>query len=126
MFGAARWRLTLWFPIAIGLIIVVTGGAVFLSARAVLFDQVNSDLESRAGREQALLATRLLGRHGDAPLADIAIGPAFTSGGYFYALVTRDGELLAGTANVDPAGPPGAGAPPHPVADGPPLPAHPT
>src|SRR3970282_264658 len=104
MFGAARWRLTLWLTIAIGLIIVVTGGAVFLSARAVLFDQVNSDLESRAGREQALLATRLLGRHGDVPLADIVIGPAFTSGGYFYALVSPNGELLAATANVDPAG----------------------
>jgi len=118
VFGAARWRLTLWFTIAIGLIIVITGGAVFLSARAVLFDQVNSDLESRAGREQALLATRLLGRRGGAPLADIAIGPAFTSGGYFYALVSPSGELLAGTANVDPAGLAGEGALQDALADG--------
>src|SRR3972149_8269852 len=110
MFGAARWRLTLWFTIAIGLIIVITGGAVFLSARAVLSDQVNSALEARAGREQALLAARLLGQRGNAPLADIAIGPAFTSGGYFYALVSSRGELLAGTANGDPAGPAGGGA----------------
>jgi hypothetical protein len=71
---------------------------------------VNSDLESRAGREQALLAARLLGRRGDDPLADIVIGPAFTSGGYFYALVSPNGELLAATANVDPAGLAGAGA----------------
>jgi len=89
---------------------VVIGGAVYLTARTVLFDQVNSDLESRAGREQALLATRLLGRRGDDPLADIVIGPAFTSGGYFYALVSPNGELLAATANVDPAGLAGAGA----------------
>ncbi|HLA18638.1 MAG TPA: histidine kinase dimerization/phospho-acceptor domain-containing protein, partial [Dehalococcoidia bacterium] len=110
MFSAARWRLTLWITIAIGLILVVIGGAVYLTARTVLFDQVNSDLESRAGREQALLATRLLGRRGDDPLADIVIGPAFTSGGYFYALVSPNGELLAATANVDPAGLAGAGA----------------
>jgi len=110
VFSAARWRLTLWITIAIGLILVVIGGAVYLTARTVLFDQVNSDLESRAGREQALLATRLLGRRGDDPLADIVIGPAFTSGGYFYALVSPNGELLAATANVDPAGLAGAGA----------------
>ena len=118
MFGTARWRLTLWFTIAIGLILVVTGGAVFLTTRAVLFDQVNSDLESRAGREQALLAVRLLGRHGNAPLADIAIGPAFTSGGYFYALVSGDGQLLAATPNVDPAGLAGEGTIQKAVADG--------
>ena len=110
MFGTARWRLTLWFTIAIGLILVATGGAVFLTTRAVLFDQVNSDLEARAGREQALLAARLLSRRGNDPLTDIVIGPAFTSGGYFYALVSPAGELLAGTANVDPAGLAGEGA----------------
>ncbi len=118
MFDAARWRLTLWFTIAIGLILVVIGGTVFVTTRAVLFDQVNSDLESRAGREQALLAARMLGRHGDAPLANIAIGPAFTSGGYFYALVRPNGELLAGTANVDPAGLAGEGVLQDAVVDG--------
>jgi len=118
VFSAARWRLTLWFTIAVGLILVVIGGAVYLTARTVLFDQVNNDLESRAGREQALLATRLLGRHGDDPLANIVIGPAFTSGGYFYALVSPNGELLAATANVDPAGLAGAGALQSALADG--------
>jgi len=118
VFSAARWRLTLWFAIAVGLILVVIGGAVYLTARTVLFDQVNNDLESRAGREQALLAARLLGRRGDDPLADIVIGPAFTSGGYFYALVSPNGELLAATANVDPAGLAGAGAIQGALADG--------
>ena len=118
MFSAARWRLTLWFTIAVGLILVVIGGAVYLTARTVLFDQVNNDLESRAGREQALLATRLLGRRGEDPLAGIVIGPAFTSGGYFYALVSPNGELLAATANVDPAGLAGQGALQDALADG--------
>ena len=118
MFSAARWRLTLWITIAIGLILLVIGGAVYLTARTVLFDQVNSDLESRAGREQALLAARLLGRRAEDPLADIVIGPAFTSGGYFYALVGPNGDLLAATANVDPAGLAGAEAIQSALADG--------
>ncbi len=61
VFGTARWRLTLWFALALGVILVVTGAAVYLTTQAVLFDQVNSDLESRAGREQRLLAPRLSG-----------------------------------------------------------------
>jgi signal transduction histidine kinase len=104
VFGAARWRLTLWFALALGVILVVTGAAVYLTTRAVLFDQVNSDLESRAGREQRLLVPRLPGRGPGGPTRDIVIGPTFTAGGYFYALVDPSGELLAGTPNVDPAG----------------------
>ena len=104
MFGTARWRLTLWFTLALGMILIIIGAAVYFTTRATLFDQVNSDLESRAGREQRLLAPRLPGRGRTAPLRDIVIGPAFTAGGYFYALVGPEGELLAGTPNVDPAG----------------------
>jgi two-component system sensor histidine kinase CiaH len=104
VFGAARWRLTLWFALALGVILVVTGAAVYLTTRAVLFDQVNSDLESRAGREQSLLMPRLPGRGPGAPQRAIVIGPTFTAGGYFYALVEPSGELLASTPNVDPAG----------------------
>ncbi|KKL91928.1 hypothetical protein LCGC14_1889790 [marine sediment metagenome] len=104
MFGTARWRLTVWFTLALGLILLVTGAAVYLTARAVLYDQVNSDLESRAGREQRLLAPRLPARGRSAPLRDIVIGPAFTAGGYFYALVGPTGEFLVGTPNVDPEG----------------------
>jgi len=104
VFGTARWRLTLWFTLALGIVLVVTGAVVYFTARAVLFDQVDSDLESRAGREERVLAPRLMGRGPGGPMRDIVIGPTFTAGGYFYALVTPTGELLAGTANVDPAG----------------------
>lgn len=104
MFGSARWRLTLWFTLALGIILLVTGVVVYLTARAALFDQVDSDLESRAGREERLLAPRLPARGPGMSLGDIVIGPTFTTGGYFYALVGPTGELLAGTANVDPAG----------------------
>ncbi len=104
MFGTARWRLTLWFTLALGLILLVTGAAVYLTTRTVLFDQVDDDLQSRAGQEQRLLAPRLMGRGRNSPARDLAIGPAFTAGGYFYALVGPEGELLAGTPNVDPDG----------------------
>jgi signal transduction histidine kinase len=104
VFGTARWRLTLWFTLALGVILVVIGAAVYVTTRATLFDQVNSDLESRSGREQRLLAPRLPARGPGASVIGIAIGPAFTAGGYFYALVGPTGELLAGTPNVDPAG----------------------
>ena len=104
MFGTARWRLTLWFTLALGIVLLVTGVAVYLTARAVLFDQVDSDLESRAGREERLLAPRLPAGGHHALMRDIVIGPTFTTGGYFYALVGPTGELLAGTPNVDPDG----------------------
>ncbi len=104
MFGTARWRLTLSFTLALGVILVVIGAAVYLTTRAVLYDQVNSDLESRAGREQRELTPRLVGPRAGAPLGEIVIGPVFTAGGYFYALVGPTGELLTGTPNVDPDG----------------------
>ena len=104
MFRTARWRLTLWFTLALGIILIIIGAAVYFTTRATLFDQVNGDLESRAGREQRLLVPRLLSHREDGPLRDLVIGPAFTAGGYFYALVRPTGELLAGTPNADPAG----------------------
>ncbi len=104
MFGAARWRLTLWFTLALGVILVVIGVAVYLTTRAALYDQVNSDLQSRAGQEQRQLTPRLMGPNGPTRLAEIVIGPVSTAGGYFYALVAPTGEFLAGTPNVDPAG----------------------
>jgi len=105
MFGQARWRLTLWFAGGLALILAVIGGAVFLTARAVLFDQVNDDLEARAGRELRPLATRLLetARAGR-PLDELTIGPAFTAGGYFYALASDDGTAIGSTPNTDPEG----------------------
>ncbi len=106
MFGTARWRLTLWFTLALGIILVIISAAVYFTARATLFDQVNNDLESRAGREQVLLAPRILGRQGSAPPNELVIGPAFTAGGYFYALVGPTGELLvARPTSIPPAWP---------------------
>jgi len=120
MFNAARWRLTLFFAGAVALILIVVGGAVFLTARALLYDQVNDDLRARAGREQTPGVARILEsiRRGGTP-ADIEIGPAFTAGGYFYALVSEDGRLVGSTANVDPEALPDTAALTQAVAVGP-------
>lgn len=105
MFTSARWRLTLWFVAVLALILALLGIAVFFTARAVLFDAVDDGLRSRATTEVRQLAARLLEKsRTQQSLRDVVVGPAFTAGGYFYALVNRQGEVLGSTANVDPAG----------------------
>jgi two-component system sensor histidine kinase CiaH len=105
MFASTRWRLTLWFVAALALILTVLGVAVFFITRAVLFDAVDDNLRSRATTEVRLLAPRLPQQAGalQRPI-NVIVGPTFTAGGYFYALVDNEGELLAGTSNVDPNG----------------------
>jgi len=117
VFSQARWRLTLWFAGVTALILAVVGGAIFLSARTALFDQVNDDLEARAGREAGGLAARLIARPRDPQ--DVPVGPAFTAGGYFYALVSPEGAVLGQTANVDPDGLAGDDAIASAIEDGP-------
>jgi len=105
MFASTRWRLTISFVAVLALILSVIGVAVFLTAHAVLFDAVDDSLRSRATTELRLLVPRLRQQGPpQQPLVNVIVGPAFTAGGYFYALVGRDGELVAGTPNVDPAG----------------------
>jgi two-component system sensor histidine kinase CiaH len=105
MFTSTRWRLTLWFVAVLALILTVLGVTVFFITRAVLFDAVDDSLRSRATTEVRLLEPRFPQRGRTLqPLQEIVVGPTFTAGGYFYALVGRDGELLAGTSNVDPNG----------------------
>jgi two-component system sensor histidine kinase CiaH len=105
MFTSARWRLTISFVGVLALILSVIGVAVFFITRAVLFDAVDDSLRDRATTELRLLAPRLGQQNRPLqPLANIIVGPTFTAGGYFYALVDRDGEMLAGTSNVDPDG----------------------
>ncbi|TMF08189.1 MAG: hypothetical protein E6I38_07830 [Chloroflexi bacterium] len=105
VFGRARWRLTLWFAAVFALIIVLLGAAVFLTARRVLFDQVNSDLVARAERESQPVAQRLLQRIREGgQLTGIKIGPDFTAGGYFYAVAAQGGTIIGSTPNADPAG----------------------
>ncbi len=105
MFASTRWRLTLWFVAVLALILTVLGVVVYFTAHAVLFDAVDDSLRDRATTEVRVLAPRLGQqiRPEQSPV-NVIVGPTFTAGGYFYALVDRDGELLASTANVDPNG----------------------
>jgi signal transduction histidine kinase len=120
VFSRARWRLTLSFAGVLALIIVLIGAAVFFTARRVLFDQVNDDLTARAERESRPLAERLLQRARDGgQLSGVNIGPAFTAGGYFYAVASASGTLIASTANADPAGLAGQSAIDQALEDGP-------
>jgi two-component system sensor histidine kinase CiaH len=105
MFASTRWRLTLWFVAVLALILTVLGVVVYFTAHAVLLDAVDDSLRDRASTEVRLLIPRL----GQQPrpqqsLVNVIVGPTFTAGGYFYALVDREGEVLASTANVDPEG----------------------
>ncbi len=105
MFGRARWRLTLWFAAGMALIVALIAVAVYGTARTVLFRQVNNDLQARAQREIGPLAERVVVRiHGGGGIEDVQLGPAFTAGGYFYALAADDGQVLRQTANTDPDG----------------------
>jgi len=105
VFERARWRLTLWFAGVLALLIVLIGAAVFVTARRVLFDQVNDDLVARAQRESQPLAQRLLQRVREGgQLSGIKIGPDFTAGGYFYAVANANGTVIGSTPNADPAG----------------------
>jgi two-component system sensor histidine kinase CiaH len=104
VFAATRWRLTLWFILVLGIILAITGTVVYLTTRAVLFDRVDSDLESQVNRQGPLLRGRFPNNGLGPPPVDIGIGSGFTAAGYFFALVGPTGELLASTANVDPDG----------------------
>ena len=97
MFSKARWRLTVWFVGTLALILGIIGVAVYGTAHRVLFDQVNHDLESRAQRAEPLPPRILAGER-----ARDIVGPAFTAGGYSYALVRADGTVIYNTENVDP------------------------
>jgi two-component system sensor histidine kinase CiaH len=105
MFTSTRWRLTLWFVAVLALILTVLGVAVFFITRAVLFDAVDDNLRSRATTEVRLLAPRLPQQiRPQQSSINVIVGPTFTAGGYFYALVDNEGEVLASTSNVDPNG----------------------
>jgi signal transduction histidine kinase len=70
---------------------VVVGGAVFLAGRAAIFGQVDDDLESRVQPIARDFARRVI--NGEPP-RNALIPPGLTPGGYFFALMSRDGEVI--------------------------------
>lgn len=104
MFSSARWRLTLWFAGVLALVLVAMGTAVYLSTRHALLSSLDADLRSRASKEVVSLVARLseLSRR-QLPLEQVRVGPEHPSPPYFYALLRPDGQVLAASANTDPA-----------------------
>lgn len=103
MFQTARWRLTLSFVATLGAILIATGIATYAVTSAVVYDQVDRELKGRGDTEQLVIRPQFSGRDPRPPRGDVHVGPQFTSGGHFYALVATDGDLLAATPNLDPA-----------------------
>jgi len=108
MFSTARWRLTIWFAAVVIVILGVIGVAVLFTTRASLFDQVNSDLEDRVNRGTlaSLVGLPLRDRPIDRTFPNIqaleeALDELATAGGYFYALVSPNGDVRQHTSNVD-------------------------
>ena len=107
MFSRARWRLTIWFAAAVIVILALIGVAVLFTTRASLFDQVNSDLEERVNRGTlASLVGIPRDRGFDRTFPNIrgleeALDDLATAGGYFYALVSPNGDIREQTSNVD-------------------------
>ena len=62
MFSAARWRLAFYFAMSFAVILALIGSAVFFTARASLYDQVNDDLAERSERLENILRQRAGGR----------------------------------------------------------------
>jgi signal transduction histidine kinase len=107
VFSRARWRLTIWFAAAVIVILALIGVAVLFTTRASLFDQVNSDLEDRVNRGTlASLVGIPRDRTFDRTFPNIqgleeALDELATAGGYFYALVSPNGDVREHTSNVD-------------------------
>ncbi len=101
MFSKARWSLTLWFAGALAVILAVIGVAVYGVARNSLYGQVDSGLSSRAGRDVRPIGEQIVQRiRQGQPIGDLTIAQSFTVGGYFYAVVGSNGNVIASSANV--------------------------
>jgi two-component system sensor histidine kinase CiaH len=105
VFNAARWRLATWFAAAFVVLLVVIGGAVYLSTRSALYDQVNDDLRARNDTLQATLIQRI----GGGPLGPSVIrrdqfrqaARLLSAGGYSAAIILNDETEPIGTENVE-------------------------
>jgi two-component system, OmpR family, sensor histidine kinase CiaH len=104
MFSAARWRLTLVFTAVLAVILLTAGVAIYLTTSSVLFARVDDDLEERAVRDLSQFVEEMGRGRGPGPGGDDFVPHTKTTGGYFYAIVTTDGEPFLSSANVDPDG----------------------
>jgi signal transduction histidine kinase len=100
LFSAARWRLTTAFTVALVIILIASGAAVYLTTRSLIYDQVDAELEAKARSDLFLVDHQPPG--GDGPGAAVGGGPAdqeFEQGGYFFAVVDENGNVVEKSGN---------------------------
>ncbi len=103
MFGAARWRLALWFAGAFAVLLVLIGGAVYFTTRAALYDQVDDDLRTRNLALQTTLIQQSRGPLGARIQREEfrLAARLLSAGGYSAAIVVEGEETPVGTANIE-------------------------
>jgi signal transduction histidine kinase len=98
LFSRARWRLTLWFAGAFAIILILIGGAVYVTERTTLMNNVDSDLQVRSQR----LLDSATGR--GPGIFDPEQRGAFnfaTVGGYFYVITGPQGNVFSASESAN-------------------------
>ena len=105
MFSAARWRLTGVFTVVLILVLIAASVAVYLTTRSLIYDRVDAELAEKAERDQFLVSSETPGRGGPGggfgPGGDHRPRNEFDPGGYFYAVVYPDGEVVETSDYLD-------------------------
>jgi signal transduction histidine kinase len=97
LFSAARWRLTVVFTLALVLILGISGAVVYLTTRSLIYDQVDAELAAKAKSDLFLVDHQPRGGDGRGES-----GPPeqeFEQGGYFYAVVDENGDVVDKSGN---------------------------
>lgn len=100
MFLAARWRLTVVFTGVLVAILAAAGIVIYLTTESLIYDRVDADLEDKALQDMFLVSDDKHeggDDHGGPPDDE---GPTFNPGGYFFAIVDGDGNLLESSGNL--------------------------
>ena len=100
MFSAARWRLAIVFTAVLVLILGLSGAAVYLTTRSLIYDQVDAELAAKAQSDLFLVEDDPRGGPGgDGPGDSASGGKEFEQGGYFFAVVDENGEVVEKSGN---------------------------
>jgi signal transduction histidine kinase len=105
MFSAARWRLTFVFTVVLVLILGVSGVAVYLTTRSLIYDQVDAELAAKARNDLFLVDDKPRGGEGDGEdPGELFPAPQvqeFQQGGYFFAVTDESGRVVDKSGNCE-------------------------
>ncbi|MEO8457720.1 MAG: ATP-binding protein [Chloroflexota bacterium] len=95
MFNRARWRLTIWFAGVFAIIILIIGGAVYVSARQSILGQVRDDLHGQI--------TAVVGRGSNSNIGAEDILAVVRASGSFWIETDANGNILDSSQGVEPS-----------------------